>query len=130
IYEDKKENIWVSIANNGIIRYEKTSGKITPFSTANGLAVNKIKSIYEDTEGNILLGTSGEGLEIFSGERFVSFSKTNGLLDNQVWAVSQDRDGNYWFGTNEGISIFNPKETLPEKAYKKITTENGLPSNF
>lgn len=130
IYEDKKENIWVSIANNGIIRYEKTSGKITPFSTANGLAVNKIKSIYEDAEGNILLGTSGEGLEIFSGERFVSFSKTNGLLDNQVWAVSQDRDGNYWFGTNEGISIFNPKETLPEKAYKKITTENGLPSNF
>lgn len=129
IHEDKKGNIWASILNTGVIKHEKTTGKITLFSTINGLAANKVKSIFEDNEGNILLGTSGEGFEIFSGERFVSFSKNNGLLDNQVWAVCQDNNGCYWFGTNGGISIFNPKEKFVENAYKKITAQEGLPNN-
>lgn len=128
IYEDRQGNIWASGSNNGVFRHSKSSGKVTLFNTSNGLAVNKVKSIFEDDEGNILLGTSGEGLEVFSSERFVSFSKKNGLVDNQVWAICKDRTGNYWFGTNEGITVYNPKETA-DKAYKKITVSEGLPSN-
>ena len=128
IREDKKGNIWASGSNHGIYRYNKTTKQVTSFNTSNGLATNKIKSIFEDKEGNILFGTSGEGLEVFSGERFVSFSKRNGLKDNQVWAISKDKNGNMWFGTNEGLTIYNPKET-PEKAYRNITIAEGLTSN-
>ncbi|MBX3163727.1 MAG: SpoIIE family protein phosphatase [Bacteroidetes bacterium] len=128
IYEDRQGNLWASVQNIGVIRHEKETGKLTLFSTANGLVVNKIKSIYEDIEGNILFGTVGEGFEIYSGERFVSFSKNNGVVDNQVWAICQDYTGQYWFGTNGGISIFNPKEDFAEQAYKKITTAEGLPA--
>jgi ligand-binding sensor domain-containing protein/serine phosphatase RsbU (regulator of sigma subunit) len=128
IYEDSKQNIWASVSNSGVIRYSKADGAITLFQTANGLSVNKIKCITEDREGNILLGTLGEGIDVFSGEKFVSYSKENGLADNQVWAICKDKKGNFWFGTNEGLSLFNPKEK-PDRAYKNITTKNGLPTN-
>ncbi len=128
ILQDKKGNIWASGSNHGIYRYSKNDKRVTAFNTSNGLAVNKIKCIYEDEDGNILLGTNGEGLEVFSGEKFVSFSKKNGLIDNQVWAICKDPQGNFWFGTNEGITVFNPKAPA-ESAYKSITQEQGLPSN-
>jgi len=128
ILEDKKGNVWATLANRGVYRYDVTTKKVVGFNTTNGLATNKIKCVFNDREGNVLLGTSGEGLQVFSGEKFVSFSKKNGLNDNQVWAISQDRSGNFWFGTNEGLTVFNPKET-PEKAYKNITVAEGLPHN-
>lgn len=128
ILEDKKGNIWASGSNHGIYHYNKTNKTVKAFNTSNGLAVNKIKCIFEDEDGNILLGTNGEGLEVFSGEKFVSFSKKNGLIDNQVWAICKDRQGNIWFGTNEGITVFNPKAPA-ESAYRSLTQEQGLPSS-
>lgn len=128
IREDKKGNIWASGSNHGVYRYNKASRKTTAFNTSNGLAVNKIKCIYEDLEHNILFGTSGEGLEVFSGEKFVSFSKRNGLKDNQVWAICKDRNNNLWFGTNEGLTVYDPKAPA-DKAYKNISISEGLPSN-
>jgi ligand-binding sensor domain-containing protein/serine phosphatase RsbU (regulator of sigma subunit) len=128
ILEDRKGDIWVTVANRGVYRYNKTTKEVTAFNTSNGLATNKIKNIFEDADHNILLGTSGEGLEVFSGEKFVSFSKRNGMKDNQVWAITKDRKGNFWFGTNEGLTIYNPSES-PDKAYKNITISEGLPNN-
>jgi ligand-binding sensor domain-containing protein/serine phosphatase RsbU (regulator of sigma subunit) len=128
ILEDNKGNVWASGSNYGVYRYEPVSGKITLFNTTNGLSVSKIKTIYQDHEGNILFGTSGEGLEVFSSERFVSYSKRNGLLDNQIWAIQKDSEGNMWFGSNEGITIMNPNAP-PEKMYRHLTVAQGLPSN-
>lgn len=126
--EDKRGNIWASIFNYGVCRYNPATKKTTVFNTANGLAVNKIKSISEDREGNILFGTLGEGMQVFAGEKFISFSKRDGLADKQVWAICKDKGGNYWFGTNEGITLYNPRLSGTE-AFKTLNTANGLPSN-
>jgi ligand-binding sensor domain-containing protein/serine phosphatase RsbU (regulator of sigma subunit) len=128
ILEDTQGNIWASLYNYGVCRYEPATKKVTVFNVTNGLAVNKIKSISEDREGNILFGTLGEGMQVFAGEKFISFSKRDGLVDKQVWAVCEDTDGNYWFGTNEGITIYQPGEKA-DKAFKTLTTADGLPSN-
>ena len=128
IFEDKKGNVWASGSDHGVFKFDKKSGKTMLFNTSNGLSVNKIKTIADDNEGNVLLGTSGEGVEVYSGEKFVSFSKNNGLINNQVLAICQDNKGNYWFGTSEGISVFNPKE-FSEQSFKNYTIENGLPNN-
>jgi ligand-binding sensor domain-containing protein/serine phosphatase RsbU (regulator of sigma subunit) len=128
ILQDSKRNVWASGSNHGIYRYERVSGRVNAFNTSNGLAVNKVRCILEDKEGNILFGTSGEGIQVFSGERFVSFSKSNGLLDNQVWAICKDHQNRLWFGTNEGITIYDPSQS-PDKAYSNLTIKDGLPSN-
>jgi ligand-binding sensor domain-containing protein/serine phosphatase RsbU (regulator of sigma subunit) len=127
LMEDRKGNIWASITNLGVIRVEKNNA-ITWFNTSNGLTVNKIKSIIEDEQGNVLFGTEGEGIEVFAGEKFVSFNKHNGLSDNQVWAICKDRNGHYWFGTNGGITIYNPSEH-ESKAFRILSVKEGLPNN-
>ncbi len=128
IFKDHKNNIWASVFNVGLCKID-VAKKITVFNTGDGLAVNKIKSITEDNEGNILIGTLGEGLQIFKGEKFVSFSKANGLINSQVWAICQDDSKNYWFGTNEGITIYDPKEIISEKQFKNIPVIEGSPTS-
>lgn len=128
IHEDKAGNVWASAANQGVFMYSASTHSVVTFNTGNGLASNKIRSITEDREGNIMLGTSGEGVEVFSGDRFVSFSRNDGLADNQVWAIQKDRKGRMWFGTNEGLTVFDPA-AAPEKKYTYYTTRNGLRSN-
>lgn len=128
INEDSKGNIWATGSNHGAYKYNPSTKKLDAYNTGNGLSVNKIKTIFEDNEGNILFGTAGEGFEIFSSERFVSFSKRNGLKDNQVWAICKDKKGKYWFGTNEGLTIYDPSAS-PENAYKNIGIEEGLSNN-
>jgi ligand-binding sensor domain-containing protein/serine phosphatase RsbU (regulator of sigma subunit) len=128
IYEDSKGFIWASLFNAGVCRFNPKTKEITYFNSTNGLGANKIKSISEDREGNILFGTLGEGMEVFVSEKFVSFSKQDGLSDNQVWAVCKDKSGKYWFGTNDGITIFNPNEK-GVLAFKTLTSSEGLPSN-
>ena len=127
IFKDSKHNIWASVLNVGLCKINSETKKSIVFNTTNGLEVNKIKSIAEDNEGNILIGTLGEGLQIFKGEKFISYSKTDGLVNSQVWAVCQDNNLNFWFGTNEGLTIFNPNEATRENQFKNIPQIEGSP---
>jgi ligand-binding sensor domain-containing protein/serine phosphatase RsbU (regulator of sigma subunit) len=128
LYSDEQKNIWASVLNLGIYKYESATKRLILFNTNNGLAVNKVKCIAEDNEGNILLGTSGEGVQVFKGEKFVSFTKKDGLINNQVWSICRDKKNNFWFGTNEGISVYSPNE-IPEKQFKNFVSIDGVPSN-
>ncbi len=125
IYPDSKNNLWMSVWNFGVIRFNLSNQSLSLFNTGNGLSLNKIKAIHEDKEGNILFGSSGEGIDVYSGDRFVSFSKKNGLSDNQVWSICSDADGRYWLGTNEGITIYQPKD----QSFEYLTADKGLRVN-
>lgn len=128
IHEDERGNVWASGSEHGVFKYEKASGKTKLLSTGNGLSMNKVKCITEDREGNILLGTAGEGFEVYSGERFISYSKENGVVNNQVWAICQDNSGQYWLGTSDGISVLDLSKEKAENP-RNYTTKDGLTSN-
>ncbi|MBL0127014.1 MAG: hypothetical protein IPP83_06045 [Flavobacteriales bacterium] len=82
--------------------------------------------MVRDREGNLLIGTSDSGLDIFKGDRFVSYDEADGLNDPKVFAVMEDRAGRTWFGTNAGIVILSQHGT-PEF----ITMQKGqLTTNF
>lgn len=127
MYEDGAGNLWASVLNLGVVRINLSSGKITLFNSSNGLSVNKVRCMLHDREGNIIIGTSGEGIDVFSGERFVFYNKRNGLADNQVWAICKDKKGRYWFGTNEGITIYDPLAEAG-KQYTNLGSKEGIPS--
>lgn len=129
--EDNKGNIWAAIWDRGVVRFngKNAKRKFTSFNTQNGLSVNKVKSLGCDREGNILLGTLGNGLVVFKGEKFISYTKTNGLINNQIWAVLQDKKNRFWFGTNEGISIYNPAETKEKQIINISEINGGITSN-
>ena len=128
LFEDSRSNIWASIYNSGACKIDVKNRSVL-FNTSNGLPANKIKSIAEDREGHILLGTVDEGLQVFKGEKFTGLSKANGLVNSQVYSICEDAEHNVWLGTNEGISIYNPHEITNDKKITNIPVINGSPVN-
>jgi len=125
IYKFMKDNqglVWASVWDKGVVRFNGNDSKqkFTHFHNQNGLSNNKVKSLNFDREGNILIGTYGNGLSVFKGEKFISFNKNNGLISNQIKSVLQDKIGRLFFGTNNGITIYDPY-IQDDKSIKNIT---------
>lgn len=132
IFEDRKGNIWFAAWDRGVSRFNANAtgtDLFTNFSTKNGLPINKFRSMAEDREGNVLLGTFGAGLCVFKGERFVSFTLKDGLVNNQVWGIVEDPDHKYWISTNEGLSVYDPQATEESHAFSSYLNIDGANSN-
>jgi len=104
LFEDNRGNIWVGTWGGGMLRIDG-AGDIDLFSTRNGLPGQKIWTILQDREENILIGTQENGLCVYKGDHFISYFESDGLINSQVWSMLQAGNGDLWFGTNDGISI-------------------------
>ena len=122
IYEDKLNNIWFGALYNGVIRYTVSSAKFKYFNTAQGLQNNIIRSISQDVEGNIIIGTQG-GINKINKLDIIE-SVNIPLNINVCFAgIISDRRNNLWFATNEGIYQYNGFMC------RKFKEENGLINN-
>jgi signal transduction histidine kinase/ligand-binding sensor domain-containing protein/DNA-binding response OmpR family regulator len=85
------------------------------YNSQNGLADNSVKSILEDENGNLWLGTNS-GISFFNVEKnsFINFSASDGLNGNEFNTSSALRsdDGLMYFGSVEGLNVFNPEEII------------------
>jgi len=115
--KDSKGFLWFGTMY-GLARYEGsgyTIFKHNPDDPAS-ISFDDIISLFEDSKGNIWIGTWGGGLNQYNpykGEftRFVYHDNNpNSLNDNVVWAICEDKDGDIWIGTQKGgLNRFNPK---------------------
>lgn len=99
------------IENSGESKLAKA--KITIPCNAN------IRCFYEDANGNIWMGTDGDGLLKFDGKKFQKYTISEGLSANHVRSIIQDNAGNFWISTIEGLDIYNGmffKNVLSTKA--------------
>ncbi len=96
LYTDRKNNIWAATTGAGVLKYNGRD--MQPFSTKNGLAVNRIFCVYEDAEGNIWIGTDGEGLVRYTGDRFIYLNEQDGLVSENIRPIYESSDGSIWFG--------------------------------
>ena len=78
------------------------------YTTADGLARNRINGIMADSRGFLWISTA-EGLSLFDGYRFVNYGTRDGLPSTVINDVLEARDGTYWIATDEGLAILHPK---------------------
>ena len=99
--------------------------RFNAFTTIKELSAESIKSLAEDSLGNLLIGTAEKGLYRMSRDgRAVNFTKKDGLSDNEARAVFEDAEGNLWVGTTTGG--LNRLKLGKVVAY---TREDGLPAD-
>lgn len=71
-----------------------------------GMISSYIRSIFEDSSGNLWFGTS-HGLSRYDGNSFLHYTTEAGLLNNTILSMLEDRAGQLWFGTGNGISRYD-----------------------
>ena len=87
--------------------------KIKVYTINEGLSDNSVKSITEDNDGKLWLGTAN-GLSQFDPEteKFINYSNSDGLSGNNFNFTSSylTKDGSILLGGVKGLNIFKPNE--------------------
>ena len=84
-----------------VIRNFKAVGVAPDFDTT--LVSQYIRSIFQDSKGNLWFGTLGEGVVRYDVKTLTYFSNPDCFNNNTVYAINEDQNGNLWFGTDLGV---------------------------
>ena len=117
--------LWIG-TNNGLNKFvvenKNDENEFPPkvqikyYTTKDGLADNAIKSIVEDENGNLWLGT-GSGISFYDIEKnqFTNFTKSDGVVGSNFnfSSCSKNEDGMIFMGSSDGLNYFNPKIIKP-----------------
>jgi len=131
LFKDKKGELWVGTTiglfnlNTAKNRFEESQfeyGSLEKFSFDNEC----IRALIEDKEGNLIVGTEGNGLFVFAlAKKPVTVqnytSENSEIGHNIVQTLIIDRSENLWIGTLSGIS----KTDLKKKKFHLYRNSNS-----
>lgn len=96
---------------------------VREYSTANGLPILTVISVFEDREGILWAGGIG-GIAKLIGRPFENYTQDQGLGSNTVWQITRDDVGDLWVATTLGLSRLSSGE------WTTFTRADGLPGDF
>ncbi|HPB02828.1 MAG TPA: two-component regulator propeller domain-containing protein [Bacteroidales bacterium] len=97
---------------------------ITNYTTSNSpIGSNSITALKGDSNGNMWIGSSDNGLTVLSSSTGTILTTSDGLVGNNVKDIDIDGLGNVWIATTAGLSKYNGS------TFTNYTTAQGLPSN-
>ena len=118
IFEDDEGYIWIGFGQKGIVKWK--SGEILDhFTEKNGLQSDRVNTIDQDKDGNLLIGTA-KGLSIFNGFEFENYNFMHGIGNGFVTDL-EVVGNNVWIGTGNfakagamathggGLTLYNGK---------------------
>ena len=144
---DKNGNLWGTLMNNGMYRYNATRKKIDIFSfdknNPNSISSNLISAFAFDRDDNLWIGTKDNGINVLSADQLLSDTLSfthihsdpfnpNSLHSNLIYHLYFDHNGLLWIGTiGSGVDVYNPNQ----KAFNHYqippsSTNQRKPSNF
>ena len=121
VLEDRRGNSWFASTDSGV--YYDNGKSIQHFTTTEGLANNRVISVYEDKAGIIWFGTGG-GVSRYDGKSFRNFISPNAplfykeaLWNNEINTIIEDKTGKLWVGTRGDAFVYDGKKftTLTHK---------------
>lgn len=116
--------LWIG-TDNGLVRKYNTT--INSYFKEDGLPLNNIWAITEDANNELWVGTYGEGIAHYDGEKFTKISSKQGLIHNEITHLFNFQN-NLYIGTSNGVSIVS---TASKKviASTKATTDEVIRSS-
>lgn len=125
IVGDTEGNLWVATytRDRGLICYSPY-GRITSFTTANGLVNNQIRCITIAHDGTIVVGSNGGVSMIRDGAVVRNVTAEDGIHNTTIITVDEGSDGTIYAGS-DGDGIY----MITDTSVQHITREDGLTSD-
>ena len=101
-----------------VIKNFKAAALPPDFDTT--LVSQYIRSIFQDSKGNLWFGTLGEGVVKYDVKTLTYFSTPEGFISKSVFAINEDKNGNLWFGTDQGVYRYDGK------VFRNYNQKDGL----
>lgn len=112
---------WVITPANVLV---VSGSQIQTLDVIDGVTLENITCLFEDTEGNIWLGKEGGGVLRLRKRQVEMITTSNGLLSNAVMCGIEDRQGTLWIGTWSGGLV---RRTAPGSlTFSKVQTQVPL----
>ena len=88
-----------------------------------GMNSSIVRSMLEDSRGNLWFGTKRGGVSMYNGETFTHFTEKEGLSGDFVYSILEDSHGNLWFGIGGGVTMYNGE------TFTHFTEKEGFSNN-
>jgi ligand-binding sensor domain-containing protein len=107
---DKKGYLWAATYQKCLyrIQYSFVHDKLTILANDHFIPDENIRSLFEDSRGNIWAGTRYHGVYRFSKNETASYTISNidqskGLISNWIRALAEAANGDLWIATYQGL---------------------------
>lgn len=123
---DGDNNIWIGTVNGAHLVGGNDFRELYRCDAAKGLTDNFISDIYADKQGNVWIGSDGEGLFSFTTPDFLKHDKSTGLSGNLVMGLC--REGNTMLiATREGgLDRYDLASMKSEPIDYSAISKNGI----
>jgi signal transduction histidine kinase/ligand-binding sensor domain-containing protein len=161
LYVDKDGVLWVATGMpwdlddaGGLNRYDARTDSFKRFlhdpNDPTTISNNKVRAMYEDSQGNFWVGTAGDGLHLFDkenqtfrnypfdpqspGKLSMPFLQGTDATNSSPWShissITEDRDQRLWItAVSGGVNVYDPNVGV-SKHFEAGEEDNMLKSNF
>ncbi len=107
IYKDTRSIMWIG-TDAGLCTFDGKIFKV--FNPASGMTGNQIWAITEDENGNMWIGSHGDGIFKYDGRNFERYTKKNGLTDDRIRTLCYSKNSHCLVvGSEGGLNIIKGK---------------------
>jgi len=130
VHRDAKGIYWTE-TSEGLMKIDEVENRRTlhkrDFQDLKDPGFLGIRTMFEDSSGNLWMGTGGNGLIKFDRvtARFTRYTMKDGLANDYIHGVLVDNQDNVWVATDNGLSRFDPKTNR----FRNYDIGDGLPTN-
>ena len=116
----------------GMYRYDRTADR---FQSCPEFGSSFIHALYEDSRGNLWVGTYGNGLWVGKDENFKQITLSNkefGLTSDYITSIREDSRHRLWVLTETGGACFAGLDEIASGSFRfrSLSRRNGLPSSI
>ncbi|RED96020.1 hybrid sensor histidine kinase/response regulator transcription factor [Marinoscillum furvescens] len=121
IFISSTGDIWIGTLGGGLNKLipgtTPNNDRFEHITTSDGLPNNVVKSIQEDDQGNLWLGTN-KGLSKYNPktQQITNYGISDGLQDMEFSEIASHRlsSGELIFGGVDGFNVFDPQDIIPD----------------
>ena len=103
VFQDSRGYLWIGTFN-GVVRYDGARFRVFPQEMGLDLQVRSANVITEADDGAVWIGTNGDGVVRFTGEKATLTTQREGLPSDVVRTMVADGSGGVFAGTSAGLA--------------------------